>query len=116
MHTIHANLTHDEFLRIARQEIDTPGVADVLPIVAELFTRFEHMAASANAIEEIFSRFDFDNVEQVIDVLDALHDINPDFDMPLLTEKVKRSDAVWDVAQDCGDTLDRLHQIVKTCL
>ena len=115
MHTIHANLTNAEFLRLARQELDNPGVAEVMPVVAELFTRFEIMAESADVIETIVNRFDLQDAQHLEDIIDALHGIDPDFDMTHIAEKVKRANDFWDIAQDCGDVLDRLHQLAQTC-
>lgn len=71
MHTIYNTLTDTELLRVAAMELDNPGVAEVMPVVAELFTRFKDMAQSTADLREIFDRFDL-NGEQVADILERL--------------------------------------------
>lgn len=117
MHTIYNNLTNVEFLRIAAQEIDNPGVADVMPVVAELFTRYAALVEVQEQADEFSALLDEFSVtaEHVRGVLEVANDFTTNIDVIALRKKLECADEFTEIAQEGHDILQRLEKLATRC-
>ena len=106
------NLTNDELLRMVQSDEDPITTTD---LERALTTRLRDAQDEITKLETMRDAFGDYEPTDIKELLETLSEFNAE-SQDSLRDKLKRADEFYDIAQDAGDFLERMNNLVKTTL
>lgn len=108
------NLTDDELLRFIESEDDTLTTTDLERELTRRLAEAQDELAELQVVRTTMenNNLDQNDIKELLEILSEFCVENPGS----LRDKLERADEFYDIAQEAGDTLERLSNLAKTTL